>query len=326
MKKKNHLKDLVFFGAVLILVLVMIYSGLQILESTVFRSTEQPKPVSKTITRDGVEYFPRQDINVMLVMGIDEFGPMAPSNTMGNPGAADMLMLLIFDERNAQTRVLALNRDTMMDVGVLGIGGKKAGTTFAQLATAYTYGSGMEDSCENTRDTVSRFLYGITIDHYLSANMDAVSIMNDAVGGVTVTVQDDFSQVDPSIPMGQVTLMGEQALRFVRTRLDVGDQLNITRMERQEEYARGFMEAFRDSLSGSETFALKTYEQISPYVVTDCSATVLTDMMNRYADYEVVEIVSPAGENHMGEEYYEFYADEEALDALILRLFYAPKA
>ena len=31
------------------------------------------------------------------------------------------------------------------------------------------------------------------------------------------------------------------------------------------------------------------------------------------------------GENKLGEEYYEFYADEEKLDALILQLFYAPK-
>lgn len=325
MKKRNHVGNIVYFSVVLILVLVMLYSGLQLLESTVFAPTDQQVHQSKTITRDGVDYFPRQDITVLLVMGIDEFGPMTPSGTVSNDGAADMVTLMIFDETNAQTRILALNRDTMLDVDVLGISGKKAGTTFAQLAIAHTYGSGMEDSCVNTVDTVSNFLYGITIDHYISANMDAITIMNDAVGGVTVNVVDDFSAVDPSIPMGSVTLKGQQAINFVRTRRNLGDQLNISRMERQKEYAMGFMDAFRDSKAVSETFAMELFDQVSPYVVTDCSLTVLTDMMDRYADYEIVEIVSPEGENVMGEEYYEFYADEEALDELILRLFYAPK-
>jgi LCP family protein required for cell wall assembly len=272
-----------------------------------------------------VDYFPRQDITVMLVMGIDEFGVMQSSGGSYNPGAADMVSLLIFDEKNEQTRILNINRDTMLDVSVLGINGRKAGTTFAQLAIAHTYGSGMEDSCENTRDTVSDFLYGITIDHYVAANMDAISVMNDAVGGVAVYVEDDFSAVDPTITMGEVTLHGQQAVNFVRTRKNVGDQLNISRMKRHEAYVSGFMEAFREKLAQGESFALSLYEQISPYIVTDCSMTVLTSMMDRYGGYEIVEIVSPEGRNILGQEYFEFYVDEQKLDELILRLFYEAK-
>lgn len=325
MKQRNHIGDVVFFGVILILVHVMIYSGLQLVESTVFRTDEESARPSKTITRDGVDYFPRQDITVMLVLGIDEFGIRSPSDGPYNEGAADMVALMIFDEKNEQTRILCLNRDTMLDVSVLGIDGRKAGTTYAQLAISHIYGSGMEDSCENTRNTVSDFLYGITIDHYVSANMDAITIMNDAVGGVTVTIQDDFSQVDPSLTMGEVTLMGEQAINYVRTRKNLGDQLNVSRMERQKEYASGFMDAFRNKVGEGESFALSLYEQVSPYIVTDCSTTVLTSMMERYADYEIVEIVSPEGKNIMGEEYYEFHVDEEKLDDLILRLFYVAK-
>jgi anionic cell wall polymer biosynthesis LytR-Cps2A-Psr (LCP) family protein len=155
--------------------------------------------------------------------------------------------------------------------------------------------------------------------------MDAITIMNDALGGVTVNVVDDFSAIDPSIPMGKVTLKGQQAINFVRTRQNLGDQLNISRMERQKEYAMGFMDAFRSSVDSSETFALELFDQVSPYIVTDCSVTVFSDMMTRYSDYEIVEIVSPEGENVLGEKYYEFYVDEVKLDELILRLFYAPK-
>lgn len=325
MKRPNQIGKIVYYGLILILVLVMIFSGLQILESTLFNRTEDVMTPSKTITRDGVDYFPRQDITVMLVMGIDEFGPVQSSGKSDNPGAADMVMLLIFDEKHQQSRILCLNRDTMLDVSVLGINGRKAGTTFAQLAVAHTYGSGMEDSCENTRDTVSDFLYGITIDHYVAANMDAINLMNDAVGGVTVYVEDDFSAVDPTITMGEVTLHGQQAINFVRTRKDLGDQLNISRMKRHEAYASGLLTAFRQKLDSGEGFALDLYQQISPYIVTDCSMTVLTSMMERYADYEIVEIVSPEGSNVMGEKYYEFHVDEQKLDQLILRLFYEEK-
>lgn len=327
MRKKNHLADIAFIGVVLILVLVLLYSGLQVLESTVLHRTqeEQVAITSKTLVREGVDYFPRQDITVVLVMGIDQYGPVADSQAYNNRGASDMVMLLIFDEKNEVCNVLHLNRDTMLEMPVLGIGGREAGTYYGQLALSHTYGSGLADSCENTRNTVSNFLYGITIDHYVAMNMDAISILNDAVGGVTVQVTEDFSQVDPSIGKGTVTLKGEQAIHFVRTRKDVGDQLNLSRIDRQQDYIDGFVDAFRAKQEQEAEFIAQAYEQVSDYLVTDCSVNAISGMIDRYGDYTIGEVVSPEGRNVMGEEYFEFYVDEEKLDKLILRLFYAPK-
>jgi len=325
MSRMKHIKQVVFFCIILILVLVMIISGLQILESTAFRKTGQEDTyVSRTITRDGIDYYPRQDIKVMMVLGIDEFGPVQHSGSYNNTGEADMIALLIFDEKNEKCDVICLNRDTMLEMPVLGIGGKQAGTKFGQLALAHTYGSGLEDSCENTRKAVSDFLYGLTVDYYVSLNMDAITILNDAVGGVTVNVTEDFSDVDPTITMGEMTLMGQQALNYVRVRKDVGDQKNISRMKRQEEYIQNFLSAFRIAAE-DELFVLETYDAVSPYIVTDCSAKALTGMISRYAEYTLNEIVSPEGENVMATQYYEFYADEKKLDEMILRLLYAPK-
>ena len=327
MSRRKNGKSFAFAAVILILVLVMIFSGLQLLESTVFQKEQGTEDgvISKTITRDGVDYFPRQDMTVMMVLGIDQYGPVAASGSYNNKGAADMVMLLIFDEKNQEVSVLYLNRDMMVEMPVLGIGGKQAGTYYGQLALSHTYGSGLEDSCENTRQTVSDLLYGMTIDHYVAMNMDAITILNDAVGGVTVTVTDDFSDVDPTITKGELTLRGEQAIHFVRSRKDVGDQKNITRMERQKEYVSGFMDAFNAQMEQSDSFILTTYESVSPYLVTDCSVNVISGMLERYADYAIGEIATPEGENVMGQEYYEFHADEQKLDELILRLFYAPK-
>jgi len=326
MKIKKHVKTLVFFAVILILVLMMLYSGLRILESTVLRpERDEGGFVSKTITRDGVDYFPRQDITTILVMGIDKFGPVEDSGAYTNTGASDMNILLIFDETNQICTVLHLNRDTMLEMPVLGLGGKQAGTLYGQLALSHTYGSGLADSCENTRRTISEFLYGIKINYYVAMHMDAIPILNDAVGGVTVNNTEDFSSVDASIKMGTITLQGEQALHFVRTRRNVGDQLNLSRIQRQQQYMDGFVAAFREKQRTETEFIIAAYEQVQPYLVTDCSANAISGMVDRFSDYQVGEVVTPEGSNVLGEEYYEFYVDEEKLDALILRLFYAPK-
>jgi len=260
-----------------------------------------------------------------MVLGIDQFGVVTHSEAYNNRGAADMVMLLIFDESGQTCNVLHLNRDTMLQMPVLGIGGREAGTYFGQLALSHTHGSGLADSCENTRKTVSEFLYGITIDHYVSMNMDAISILNDAVGGVTVNVTEDFSRVDASIGMGRVTLKGDQAIHFVRTRKDVGDQLNLSRIERQKEYIDGFVDAFREKQEQDTEFIAQAYSDVADYLVTDCSVNAISGMIDRYGDYEIGRVVTPEGENVLGGEYYEFYVDEEQLDKLILELFYAPK-
>ena len=327
MRKKNPLRGIVKFCILLILVLVMIYSGLQIMESTVFSQSEESVSAvpQKTIIRNGVEYFPRQDVTIMLVLGIDQYGPAESSNYYRNHGSADSVLLLIFDETKEECNVLYLNRDTMLNMDTIGVTGQYAGTTHGQLALAHTYGSGLEDSCENVRNTIMNYLHGVTIDYYVSMRMDAIPVLNDAVGGVTVTVVDDFSAVDPSITMGEVTLTGDQVINFVRTRKDVGDQKNVTRMKRQAEYVDAFLLALREKEHENVDFIVDVYSEVSPYLVTDCSVTILSSMLDRYLDFTINEVVTPEGENVIHDGHYEFYPDEQKLDELIVRLFYAPK-
>ena len=326
MRKRTRQKRGLLAAVVLILVLVMIYSGLRILESTVFYVPQTQTAVpSKTITRDGIDYFPRQDITTILVMGIDEEGPVTDSGSYRNTGEVDMAALVILDQTEETYSILCLNRDLMLEMPVLGLGGRQAGTFYGQLALAHTYGSGLADSAENTVAAVSDFLYGITIDYYVAMNMDAIGILNDAVGGVTVNVTDDFSRADATIPMGTVTLNSAQAMTFVRSRKDVGTQLNLSRMSRQREYMNGLAQALTASITGSETFVVDVYDRMADYMVTDCSVNVVSGLMQRCAGYTLKENVSIEGQNVKGEEFYEFHADEAKLDPLILRLLYAPK-
>jgi len=310
---------------ILVLVVVFLYSGLRILESTVFYKEESGQTSSKTITIDGEEYFPRQDLETYLLMGIDRLGPVEASNSYNNPGLADALALLVFDKTNETMEVVTINRDAMVEMPVLGLGGKRAGTIYGQIALSHSYGSGLADSCENTVKTVSDLLYGIPVDHYVSMNMDGIALLNDAVGGVTVNIVDDFSAADERLMMGEMTLRGDQALSFIRVRKDVGDQLNLSRMERQTEYMEQFVKQLRTKMDGSPQFSLELYETIADYIVTDCSGTVLSAAMERYAGFDLKEIVTLQGENRMGEEYMEYHLDEEALKDVALRMFFVKK-
>ena len=318
---------LVFACISLILVLIVIYSGLRILESTIFYNrNEEFKIQTKTITRDGVKYYPRQDINVILLMGINQQGPVTPSEVFNEAGPADFVALVVFDEKNENWTVLNLNRDAMVEMPMLDESGRERGSVVSQLALAHAYGTGMEDSCENLKKTVSNFLGGVNIDYYVSMNLDAIGLMNDAVGGVTVTVRHDFSAVDPTIGMGTVTLRGDQARKFVQSRWYVGDELNLSRIERQQEYMNNFVRAFKETVKKSDAgFVLNTYNEVAPYLLSDLPVSTLTGMVERYIDYPLAGILSLEGENVLGEELYEFYADEEALEDLCLEVFYAPK-
>ena len=329
MNKRRRKSSLSVLAVVLLLIIVLIFCGIRLLDSAVFSDKEQNNVQTdtdrKTITVDGVDYFPRQDITVVLAMGIDTLGEMKDSGSYNNDGEADVISLIVFDEEQQNYTILNINRDTMVDMPVLGVSGKKAGTAFQQLALSHTYGSGMEDSCENTKETISKLFNNLYIDYYISANMDAIAVANDAVGGVSVNVTDDFSAVTDSLPMGQITLQGQQAVSFVRMRKDVGDQLNISRMERQKEYIEGFMVSLEQKRQSSDSFVYSMYEDISPYIVTDMSANVLSGMFSRYSGYQFNEIITPKGENVRGERYMEFYLDEKAFDKLVLDVFYKEK-
>ena len=263
---------------------------------------------SKTILREGVSYFPRQDITVVMVLGIDRHGPLEASDSDRNSGAADTVQLLIFDEREKCTRLLNLNRDTFVEF---------SGESLP-LAQVYCCGSGMTDSCENVKSVLMQYLKGMTVDHYLAMGMDALPILNDGVGGIRVHIREDL----PELPEGDHILQGEDALAYVQTQTDAD---NASRMQRQQEYLIGFYEALQEKSREDQELMLKLFESAAPYLVTDCTAVTLDALTDRFADYPLTEVLTPEGELIREEDQYRFQADPEKLDKLVLELFYAPK-
>ena len=66
--------------------------------------------------------------------------------------------------------------------------------------------------------------------------MTAIRVLNDLVGGVSVTMEEDGTQIDPAFVKGAtVRLSGSQAEAFVRARMGLENDTNLARMQRQRQ-------------------------------------------------------------------------------------------
>lgn len=232
-------------------------------------------------------------------------------------------MLLVIDREHKSYSALHLNRDTMTEIPIKGVTGELAGTITGQLALAHTYGSGGADSCRNTVEAVSKFLYGTEIDHYVSLTMDAVAVLNDLAGGVTVEVMDDFTAVDPTLVKGtNITLMGRQALTYIRARGGLEDSSNLRRMERQRQYLTALREQVEKRRQEQPDFDAKAILSIADYLVSDYTANQMAELNSRLEGYTFREVLDVPGEAVHGTEFMEFYADETTLMETVMGLFY----
>lgn len=289
-------------------------------------SVEADAPVDdREITYyNGTAYAKREDLETVLLLGVDKFEGETPEGYINNQ-QADFLLLLVMDKQHETCTPIQLNRDTMTQIRILGVTGEPAGTTTGQLALAHTYGSGEEDSCENTVLAVSNLLYGMEIDHYVSLTMDGVALLNDLVGGVTVEVLDDFSGIDDSLVQGEtVTLQGQQALTYVRSRGGMEDSSNLHRMERQRQYLSALQQQLKAAVQQEDGFTLDALLQLNEYMVSDCTVNQLSDLGDSLAAYQVSDILTTPGDAQEGEEFMEFTVDEAALQQLVMDVFYEP--
>ena len=274
---------------------------------------------------DGQKYVYNDALSTLLILGIDD-PELTETHSTLNQSQADLLLLAVFDPEEESCTLLQLNRDTMCDVPQPDFFGKILGYEYQQLALAHTYGNGLEKSCEYTVMAVSRLLYGIRIDNYFSLTMDAIPVLNDLVGGVTVTVEDDFTGVDDTLVKGEtVTLTAENVEHFVRTRKGMSeDSSNLARMRRQRTYMQALFSAMSAAMKKDSAFVLDAYGALEKSMVTDCTVDELTAYVDRFDGYPLTRIVTPEGESRKGEKYMEHYVDEAALQKLVLDIFYIP--
>ena len=280
----------------------------------------------ESLTYNGQEYPMKSHLQTVLLIGTDAMEAYEEVTEGFKPyynyHQADFLTLVVLDTENNTAEILQLNRDTMTDVPWLDVLGNYGGTEVKQLCLAYNYGDGGMKSCRNTVSAVSGLLFAAPIDHYIQIPMTAVPALNDVVGGVPVTLEEDLTTVDPAFAEGTtVWLDGEQAEKFVRARMGLENDTNLARMKRQRQYLDSFQKRAREAFNSDSEFMVKLLEKLSEFLQSDLTAQQLSDFVTQLDSCEISPIRYAEGELKKGERYYEFYPAESSLWAMVKKAY-----
>ena len=285
----------------------------------------------------GGDYVLNEDLVTVLIMGIDketvtEVGGQSFTAEEGSEyagGQADALFLLLINPHNKNVYVIAINRNAMAEVDVFDEEGNYQGIFTKQIALQHGYGDGKEESCLRQVKAVSRMFHGIPIHAYAADSMDAIPELNDVVGGITVEVLDDiiYPEYDMDLHQGEtVTLYGEKAYWYVRLRNENVFNSNELRLQRQKQYLTTFAAEAKKQAVADIRVAINLYQAVRKYMVTDIDLNAFTYMVTEYLgyDFDIENMYSLQGEAVQGNHFEEFYVDDEALQELIIELFYEP--
>lgn len=281
----------------------------------------------RKIEVNGVTYRYNTGITNILYMGVDtENSEESDVESHSSAGQADCVMLLSINRRTMEAQVIAIPRDTMTKIRMYDNSGNYLGKATQHLSLAYAYGDGGDQSCRLVAEAVSQLLCDIPIQKYISSDLSSIPEINDLVGGVTVTVPgDDLEYLGSRFKKGKtLTLDGETAELFVRSRNIEEDFSNTGRMERQKVYLTAFLEKLQARAQNDMDGLLSDLEDLEDVTVSNLTTTDLEQLLTILADndlsednYHILE-----GEDRLGELHDEFYVDEEKLQQLILDLFY----
>lgn len=258
----------------------------------------------------------------ILVVGVDK-EDIAAQTVYRAGGQADFLMILAIDRSHRTITPIHIDRDTIADVRVFSPFGHSAGVNQMQLCLSHAFSSSNEQNSQNTIWAVERLMQGIHIDKYMFMDMTGIAMLNDALGGVTVTLEDDFSHLDPAmVPGAQITLQGKQAEYFVRSRHEVGDQSNRQRMNRQRIFLENLSELFRKKTAADSYFVLELFDSLGDHLYTSLDADWISNQIYALEHYAQQPIVDLKGEHAIGiDGYMEFRLNEAELKRLIRDIF-----
>ena len=174
---------------------------------------------------------------------------------------------------------------------------QKDGTTkgrYEKINAAYNYGgpAALIDTIEKN--------YKVEIDQYIAVDFASFTKLIDAVGGVTVDVEEKEAMYirrtssHKSFPYGNdVQLSGSQALVYSRIRHLDSD---INRTERQRKVIKSLIESAKTATNGQ---LVNAYKLTAKYIRTGYSQTevislIATAVTQKWMDYDMVENTYPS--------------------------------
>lgn len=224
-----------------------------------------------------------KDVINILLIGLDA----SESN-------ADAIIIASLNKKTEKICLTSVFRDSYTYIDT------PSGDRYAKINACYANG-GADKLIETIQNN-----FKIKIDYYVSVNFDSFSSIVDALGGITLDVQEYEaaavrSEIRGSCPSGEgVVLNGEQALAFCRIRKCDADA-DVSRTRRQRQFLNALIDEAKN-ISISQISPL--LNSVIKYVKTDCSVSDIISLgtqalTNKWYNYEIVSAAVPSEENRM---------------------------
>lgn len=280
------------------------------------------------VVYNGQTYQFNTDRTNILCMGTDKTKMGLDDDIVGTGGQADTILLLSIDTDTGAMDVVTISRDTMTDIDIFATDGSFSRIENTQICLAYAYGDGREGSCENLSRSVQRLLYGIPINTYFAMDLSSIAVLNDAIGGVEVTLLEDFKTSGGAFySAGEtLTLHGDDAMLYVRNRDKTQLDSNNARMERQKQYLNAFFDKAMQATKEDLQVPLNLFNEVSADSVSNLDASKITFLATNLLQHHSTPVFHQAPgtvtEGAGGKAQY--HVDEKALYELVLKVFYEP--
>lgn len=283
----------------------------------------------QTVLYDGKKYTYRTDIVNILCLGVDKDLSLEQMESgRGNFGMTDAILLVSIDTKRDEVKIISIPRDTMAEVQMTMEDGSVGPKERAQICYQYAYGNSVEQCCELTVDAVSKLLYNIPIQKYCAVNFKAIPMLNDAIGGVDVVVQEHIEEWGTGFEYGEnVHLEGEKALLYVRARNRWSADGTVMRAQRQKQYAFAFAQKAKSVVFKNPSLPIVMLQDLqeSGNMSTDITIEDIVYLMPKMLTMSFIEdtFQTLPGESKVGESgFAEFYMDVDAVKDLIIDTFY----
>ena len=326
---RNRPRTAVIFLAVLAVVAAGIYFAGRLIEDS--QEPEQRSEMTEGFGRyeekihNGKTYYKKTNITTMLLMGIDR-DLSKPQDGPRDGGQSDLMILLVIDHDAKTVRQLQIERDTIARIRVLTVTGRDGGYRNLQICLSHGYGWDQTECAENASEAVSHYLGNLNVDFYLQTDYYAVNTVNDLLGGVTVTLEEDFSALDPAMTEGTtLKLKGEQAELFVRSRMSVGDGTNASRQVRQRQWLSGAASLLEEKAKADSGFIGRLMDAMGPRMLTNAARGRLINEFNAAVGYRRTPVEQIPGEYRIGDGgFMEYHTSAEDVLSWVLDAMYRP--
>ena len=279
----------------------------------------------KTVEFEGKKYTYNENMTAILCIGVDKEYFFDSATANGKNGQADALFLFAMDTSTGKSTIVPIPRDSMVDIDIYSSQGGYVSSEKKQLCLSYAYGDGKHTSCENTIKSVSRLFFGLQINSYVAIDLKAIEVLSQKVGGVPVVPTEDFSYIGYSFYKGkEVNLKGVNARMFVQGRDVTKLDSSLKRMSRQKLFISSFFNKCIEKTKRNITFPIDIYKSTSKYFVTNLGVSEISFLAscalknNLGLEYKTIE-----GSLKKGDEYAEYYLNDQSVYKTIIDVFYS---